>query len=235
MTDWTAISNVATGGGTLVLAVATFASVRSANRSARIAERTLMVGTRPVLVPSRLEDRVEKVFWVDGHHEALRGGRVIAKIENDNIYLAMSLRNVGNGIGVLRSWRLEKYAPGLPSGDDSVELANFRDHSRDMYVPAGDLSFWQAALRDPTDESYEIARDAIEAHEPFVVHVLYTDHEGMQRTVSRFGALPLRDDWTARQAEATHHAEDGPQWLSSVSRHWFLNNGNGHVSRKPIV
>ena len=39
MPDWATISSLATAGGTLVLAVATFASVRSANRAAHSAER----------------------------------------------------------------------------------------------------------------------------------------------------------------------------------------------------
>jgi hypothetical protein len=52
---WANISALATGFGTLVLAVATFAAVRSANRAARAAERSLLAGLRPLLVPSRLE------------------------------------------------------------------------------------------------------------------------------------------------------------------------------------
>ena len=68
MTDWVTISSLATAGGTLVLAAATFASVRSANRSARIAEQALQVGLRPLLTPSKLEDPLIKVLWVDGHH-----------------------------------------------------------------------------------------------------------------------------------------------------------------------
>ena len=36
--DWVTISSLATAAGTLVLAVATFASGRSANRTARVAE-----------------------------------------------------------------------------------------------------------------------------------------------------------------------------------------------------
>jgi hypothetical protein len=40
--DWTTISALSTAGGTLVLAAATFASVRSANRSARAAERSML-------------------------------------------------------------------------------------------------------------------------------------------------------------------------------------------------
>ena len=49
MTDWAAWG---TAAGTLVLAGATFAAVRSGSRSARIAERTLLVGMRPLLVTS---------------------------------------------------------------------------------------------------------------------------------------------------------------------------------------
>lgn len=44
MAHWATISSLATAGGTLVLAVATFSSVRSANRAARVAEKSLLVG-----------------------------------------------------------------------------------------------------------------------------------------------------------------------------------------------
>ena len=47
MTDWVTISALATATGTLVLAVATFASVRSANRAARVAEQAFLMGQRP--------------------------------------------------------------------------------------------------------------------------------------------------------------------------------------------
>jgi hypothetical protein len=66
VTDWNTVSSLATGGGTLVLALATFASVRSANRAARAAERSLLAGLRPLLVPSRLEDSEQKVFFMGG-------------------------------------------------------------------------------------------------------------------------------------------------------------------------
>jgi hypothetical protein len=60
-TDWSTISSLVTGTGTLVLAIATFASIRSSNRSARIAEAALQEQRRPVLAPSRLEDPVQKL------------------------------------------------------------------------------------------------------------------------------------------------------------------------------
>ena len=65
MADWVTISSLATAGGTLVLAIATFSSVRSANRSARVAEQSLLVGMRPVLIPSREDDPTERVRFGD--------------------------------------------------------------------------------------------------------------------------------------------------------------------------
>jgi hypothetical protein len=50
MADWATISALATAGGTLVLAGATFASVRSANRAARAAENSMLAGLRPLLI-----------------------------------------------------------------------------------------------------------------------------------------------------------------------------------------
>ncbi|HTT51648.1 MAG TPA: hypothetical protein VMH35_09645 [Streptosporangiaceae bacterium] len=66
MTDWAAISSLATAGRTLVL-VATFASVRSANRAARVAEQSLLDGLLPLLVTSRMQDPAEKVAFVGQH------------------------------------------------------------------------------------------------------------------------------------------------------------------------
>ena len=76
MADWVTISALATAGRTLVLASATFASVRSANRSARATERALLAGIRPVLAPSRLVfvALVIAVEQVDRHHVPLRDG-----------------------------------------------------------------------------------------------------------------------------------------------------------------
>jgi len=49
VTEWAAWG---TAAGTLVLAAATFAAVRSSNRSARVAERALLAGLRPVPDPA---------------------------------------------------------------------------------------------------------------------------------------------------------------------------------------
>src|ERR1700746_2636792 len=101
MADWVTISSLATAGGTLVLAVATFSAVRSSNRSARLAEESLLAGLRPLLIPSLSGDPVHKAFWGDGHVAKVEGGRAVAEQVGDVVYLAMGLRNVGAGIGVL--------------------------------------------------------------------------------------------------------------------------------------
>jgi len=90
--DWATISSLATAGGTLVLAVATFASVRSANRAARTAERSLLAGLRPLLVPSRLQDSEQKVYFAGGAHVIVPGGRAVMREDEQEkvIYLAAS-------------------------------------------------------------------------------------------------------------------------------------------------
>src|SRR3954466_1278709 len=94
MADWVTISSLATAGGTLVLAAATFAAVRSSNRAARATERALLAGIRPVLVPSREEDPPQKIGFLENHFVRVGGGRAVAEATDDVIYLVMSLRNV---------------------------------------------------------------------------------------------------------------------------------------------
>ena len=93
--DWTTTATFATAIGTLVLAVATFAAVRSANRAARVAERGFLVSTRPLLVSSKLEDPIQKVRWIDDHWAQVGGSQASVESEDGNMYLAVSLRNVG--------------------------------------------------------------------------------------------------------------------------------------------
>src|SRR5258708_2818219 len=106
MADWTTIASLCTATGTLALAAATFSSVRSANRAARASEESLLVGLRPLLVPSRREDPPDKVGFRDNHWVRVPGGGAIADVTDEAIYLVVSLRNVGRGIAVLDRWSL---------------------------------------------------------------------------------------------------------------------------------
>ena len=65
MADWVTISALASAGGTLVLAGVTVASVRSANRAARVAEQSLLAAQRPLLVRLARDDPPQKAGFQD--------------------------------------------------------------------------------------------------------------------------------------------------------------------------
>jgi hypothetical protein len=204
--DWVTISSLATAGGTLVLAIATFDATRSANRSARTAERTLAAGIRPLLVNSREQDPSQKIGFGDQHFVRVEGARGTAEIGDGAIYLTMSLRNLGAGVAVLHGWEVAD--PVESAMVERPDPASFRRLTRDIYVPAGDVGFWQGALRDPADPMYAQITRAVEERRRIVVDLLYGDVEGGQRVISRFSLLPAGES----------------AWLASVARHWNLDH-----------
>jgi hypothetical protein len=206
VTDWATISSFATGAGTLVLAIATFGAVRSGNRAARTAERALQAGLRPLLMHSRLDDPQQKIMWIDRHWALLNGGRAHVQAEDGNIYLAMSLRNAGSGIAVLHGWSTateQQMRDALPPADPET----FRRLTRDEYVAPGDTGFFQGSIRDTADDAYDTLLHRIEDRELFGIDLLYSDHEGGQRTISRFTVV----------------GRDNDEWLATVGRHWNLD------------
>ena len=208
-TDWATIATFATAVGTLVLAIATFAAVHSANRAARIAEAAFQANLRPVLVTSRLEDPMQKIRWGDGHWARLDGAQAHVQLEEGNLYLAISLRNVGNGLAVPIGWYV--YPERVTALDAHVDPGQFRLQQRDLYIGSDDLGFWQAAVRDVTDPVYaDLRKDIVEA-EQFTIDLLYGDHEGGQRTITRFGIIPVTV------------GNDELRWYPSVGRHWSLD------------
>jgi hypothetical protein len=203
--DWVAVSSIATAGATLVLALATFASVRSANRAARAAERSLLAGLRPVLMPSRPEDPPQKVGFVDDRWFLVPGSGAIAEATDEAVYLAIAVRNVGSGIAVLHGWCLHAGAQiGAP---DHPPVEDFRRLTRDLYIAPREIGFWQGAFRDPAEPDFAAAHEAVAEPRRFAVDVLYGDHELGQRSITRFALTP--------------RGEGG--WLASVGRHWSVD------------
>lgn len=203
---WTTVSALVTGFGTLVLAIATFQAVRSANKAARVAEQALLVGVRPLLVASRLDDTEQKVFYGDGKFERIQGGRGAAEVDGGNVYLGISLRNAGRGIAVLHGWR---FSVGRQPMDGHPPIGEFHQHQRDIFIAPNDIGFWQAAFRDDSDPQYGEAIAAVRSPEMLTIDVLYGDHEGGQRAISRFTLQP--------------HGDGDPVWLASVVRHWNID------------
>jgi hypothetical protein len=202
--DWVTISALATAGGTLVLALATFASVRSANRAARVAERSLLAGLRPLLVPSRLEDPQQKVTFQEGRHLLVPGGSSVAECTDDTVLLAASLRNVGSGIAVLQGWYFHPQrimAPEHPPPED------FTRQARDIFLAVGETGFWQGTFRDPSAPGFADAHRVVAEHSEWMVDVLYSDAEGGQRLISRYSMMPRGDGG----------------WLVNAGRHWAID------------
>jgi len=213
MLDTSTVASLATAGGTLILAVATFSSTRSANRAARVSEQALKVGMRPVLLNARPQDPPQKVSYVDNHWLHLRDGLAAVQISAENLYFAMPLRNVAAGLAVLHGWHMR---PRRAGAESPVQVEQFHRLQRDLYVPAGDIGFWQAALREQSDPMYQPLREAVETGAGITVDILYGDHDGGQRTVTRFFLTPRLlgndvDPWL---------------WTCTTSRHWNLDRAD---------
>ena len=202
---WTTVSSLATGVGTLVLAIATFASVRSANRAARVAEQAMLENVRPLLMPSRLDDPKQKVFFQEGKFVVLEGGRGAAEVDNGVVYLAISLRGAGRGISVLHGWH---FRVGRDLNPLRPDLDTFRHQARDLFIGPGDVGFWQGAFRDQADPQYDDAVAAVADNEVLTIDLLYGDGDGGQRVISRM--------LLQRNAE-------GQPWIASVVRHWNVD------------
>lgn len=205
MADWQTISSLATAGGTLVLALATYTAVRSSNRSARIAEQSLLTAMRPLLVPSLGDDPAQKVLWSDRHAVRLGGGRAILEEEGRVIYLAIGLRNVGAGIALLHGWY------PMPDrafvNDPHANAEDFRRLTIDLYIPPGGAGYWEGAIRSDDDPLRPGFLSVITERRAFTIDLLYGDQQGGQRTISRFTVLPASDDG----------------WYSQAARHWNLD------------
>lgn len=219
--DWSALANLATALGTLILAVATFSAVRSSNLMAKMAQQQFLVQLRPVLAASRRDDPVLKANFGDLKWVRIPGGGAVGEIgpgegstgpDTEVVYLAIALRNNGNGIAVLHGWR---FSPGWNRDEEHAPLEEFQRQNRDLYIPVGDIGFWQGAFRDTGADGYTAARKAIEDREPWTVELLYGDHEGGQRAVSRFTMLPVNGEGRP--------ADSAPRWLASLSRHWSID------------
>jgi hypothetical protein len=206
------ISSLTTGGGTLVLAVATFASVRSANRSARVAEQALMVNMRPLLIQSRLDDPPQKVFFQEGNGFRLEGGRGFAEFDDgtDVVYLGLSLRNSGQGMGVIHGWRFQE---GREMDPPRPDPDSFRRQQLDLAIAPGDVGFWEGAVRGSNDPQRAEAVRAAKETGIVTIDLLYGDNDGGQRMISR---MMLRRYFP-------EDADRPPSWLASAVRHWNLD------------
>ncbi len=122
--------------------------------------------------------------------------------------MAIALRNGGSGIAVIHSW----YAASREiATEDPESIEAFRRQQLDMFVPAGDTGFWFGAIRDTADPAYESLEAAAQKRERVMVDILYGDHEGGQRTITRFAI----SDWEGVEGERVQ-----------ALRHWNVDRAD---------
>ena len=207
MADWVTISALATAGGTLALAGATYGAVRSGNRAARAAELSMLAQLRPLLIQSSPGDAPLRVGFMDSVSVTAPGEGAGVEVVDGRVYVVLSLRNVGPGIAVLHGGQV---FPGRRmSTVDHAKLDEFQRLQRDIYIPPAKVGFWQIAFRDPTPQRVELAR-SIEDGGALSVEILYGDYEGGQRVISRFNVV--RDEAGA--------------WTLSAIRHWQVDRSD---------
>jgi hypothetical protein len=119
--------------------------------------------------------------------------------------LAIALRNGGAGIAVIHGWYA---AVRERMSDEPPPIEDFRRQQLDLYIPAGETGIWFGAIREFDDSSLQSVRTAAARGERVAVEILYGDHEGGQRTISRF----VVSDWPEVEGER-----------AQVLRHWSVD------------
>ena len=165
----------------------------------------LLAQIRPVLVGRRITDPTEKVGFIDDHWMRVEGQHAQVDVTDDAVYMAFTVRNVGAGVAILDRW--DVHTDDERRSEPPRDPEQFRRLTRDIFVPARDIGCWQGALREPETTEFVAVRRAVEERRRFYVDLLYEDHEGGQRTITRCGVMPVGAD----------------AWLTAASRQWNLD------------
>ncbi|MGI8903687.1 MAG: hypothetical protein ACR2IP_08545 [Solirubrobacteraceae bacterium] len=178
-----------------------------------------------MLIPSREDDPGERVGFGDGHVVIVGGHGASLEVADENVYMAIALRNGGSGLAVLHGWRARDTEP-FSTEVQAPALEDFRRQQRDLYVPAGDSGFWQGAVRERGDPSHDALCSAVRTGSGAVVDLLYGDHEGGQRTIARFRISPVQDGMPAQgdaPAPDDAPAPAGDGFRADVVRYWNVD------------
>ena len=210
MADASTIASLATAGGTLVLADRdvlrdAFGEPLHAHRGTRTRPQSAAAAH-----PAHEWEPAERITFRDEIVE-LRAGYAAVEQRSNGLYFAAQLRNVGAGIGVLTSWKVKGETNMDISLSEYVEPpdpTHFVLQQRSLYVPAGDVGYWQGAIRDgDTDRGdADAIRRTIEVRGVLTLFLRYADQDGGHDTITRYSIMP----------------DDNGDWLIGIGRHWSL-------------
>jgi hypothetical protein len=168
-----------------------------------VAEISLLAQLRPLLVESAEDDPVQHAGFYDVPEPfAVPGGGAFVGERNGNLYVVLSLKNVGPGIAVLHGGHV--HPDDLPSRPDHAAPEAMHMLQRDIYIEPGGVGYWQVAYRED-DEHRRQLLETIRAGS-ISCEILYGDYEGGQRVITRLVARRI-----------------GEQWQVTTIRHWQLD------------
>jgi hypothetical protein len=177
---------------------------------------------RPLLIPSRFSDPVQKIFFAEGHPVRLDPGRGVFEYDDGAgvVYLAISLRNSGQGIAVIHGWRFQ---PGREDVHIRPDPESFRVQGLDLTIAPDDVGYWEGAFRDSADPQFAEAIDAAKNSDVVTIDLLYGDHDGRQRVISR---MLLRRVYVP-------DSDEPPLCMATVIRHWNLDRPDPREVPRP--
>ena len=165
----------------------------------------MLAQLRPLILPTSFDDPPQRIGFMDNVGVTAPGGCAGVEVVNGNVYIVLSLRNVGTGIAVLHGAHF--YPERRSQNNDHAPVEDFRRLTRDLYIPPGKIGFWQGAWRAPDDDpEREVVVESVRRGD-FRLDVLYGDYEGGQRVITRFGIL----------------REDDGRWQLNAARHWQID------------
>ena len=227
MADWTTISALATAGGTLALAVATYSAGAVGATFRRASPRsTRQIGLRPVLMASRLQDPPEKVGWVDDHWAKVQGGRPCRGRRREHrsspgrcATSAPASRCSRDG-GPSAERRLRRAVPADSSTSSRTPDSGRR--ARDLYIPAAMSASGRERCGTRDDDAYSTCCGPSSTRAAHDRRTCSTrDHEGGQQRDQ-----PLRHCLPG---------QDSGWHVSAIVRHWNLRPNRTRASRPGCV
>ncbi len=112
---------------------------------------------------------------------------------------------------MLQSWSVEVGPDGPLSTEEFhavPDYSAFVAQQRSLYVPAGDVGYWQGAIREgDTDRGdAEALRQAIRTGGRIMLRLRYGDQDGGHDTITAYTISP----------------DENGDWLIGIARHWSL-------------
>jgi hypothetical protein len=156
-TEWVTVASLATALGTLVLRGS---DIRVRPLGELLSTRRGPGGSyRRTVCPHRSA-------FTDGGRAPAANELATLEVADGVEYMVISVRNVGTGLAVMHGWHAEV---GVQPQKTHPPLEDFTAQTRDIYVAARDIGFWQGALRDPATAQFKTAAAAIEGGDPMML------------------------------------------------------------------